>query len=733
MLQKIAEKAGVASEYVDKMGKTHLTIDEVRKFFLKNMDYACDSENEMRESLDSLDNYAWLNGFDDVNSFFENQEDFSISLRIEKKLLNSSAKYVLKNEAGEIVEKQTISLKDLLGLESKNIEGKEYSHLRYVFFNDLECGYYTLCLEVEEKLLKTTVIMAQKQAYLPQFIVEKQQVYGLAIQLYALRSKNNMGIGDFSDLKEIVRLMAQNGGDMVGVNPLGPLSWEEGADISPYCSISRLFVNYLYVDLKNVQEYQSSIIVQKMVASEEFTAELKRLREVEKVDYYHVFALKRKLLKLMFEEFVRKNLQINSPRFKEFQDFVQMKGQKLHKLCTFEAIVETFGKEKPLNDWKRFPQHLQDSNSFAVKDFAEINKNLVNFYAYCHWIADMQLAEIKKLCKDLGMKIGLYLDNPIGASANGFEVWENPQIFAKNMGVGAPADLMRPKGQSWGFAPYHPQKIAQVAYKPFREMMVENMKYANALRIDHAMGLLRLFWVYFEPGNPVVQGAYVYYKMQDLVAIINIESHRHKCMIIGEDLGTVPDGFREYMFEHALLSNKIFFRQKDAEGKFLAPQAYQYLSLAQSSTHDQATTYGYWLAEDIKTFRDCNLYVDEQQFKANIKARAVERRNLLEAFGRENCFGSSNYWQDGENILNANVVPPKLEFAVNDYVAKTSSAIFLARIEDIYGQIKMENVPGTIKEYDNWQIKLKIEVEDMKTDGRFAEVFSQIKAVRSKT
>lgn len=164
----------------------------------------------------------------------------------------------------------------------------------------------------------------------------------------------------------------------------------------------------------------------------------------------------------------------------------------------------------------------------------------------------------------------------------------------------------------------------------------------------------------------------------------------------------------------------------------MVPQDYQYLSLAQSSTHDQATTYGYWLAEDIKTFNKCNLYIDEKQFADCLKARAVERKNLLEAFVKENCLTAKNGAMIDIEILEGNKVPSKLEFAVNDYVAKTNSAIFLARIEDIYGQIKMENVPGTIKEYINWQIKLNIDVEDIETDGRFAAIFSEIKALRPK-
>ena len=205
------------------------------------------------------------------------------------------------------------------------------------------------------------------------------------------------------------------------------------------------------------------------------------------------------------------------------------------------------------------------------------------------------------------MKIGLYSDMPIGAASNGSEVWENPKAYVLDAGIGAPADPMRPRGQSWGFTPYHPQELKKQHYAPFIKLVRENMQYSKALRIDHAMGLQRLFWGFFTEDNHVVQGAYVYYDIKDLTAILSIESNRYQCLIIGEDLGTVPPGFREYMAEHGLLSYKVFFRQKEKDGEFVAPEKYQYMSLAQSSTHDQATSLGFWQYNDIEVFQKCNL------------------------------------------------------------------------------------------------------------------------------
>lgn len=732
-LEILAKLAGISSEYTDKVGQIHYTTDDVRKCFLTDMGYPCGTDSEIESSIKKLENNPWQKGLDAVSSFFTDESDTAVSLRLRKIDLSFTASFDLEDEDGKIIHGQ-IKLKDCPIKEYKIIEGEEYVLLRPVLFKKINPGYYRLTVCVGEKKYQAMIIMALPKCYLADGIAEETfRIYGLAVQLYALRSKNNMGIGDFTDLKNIIRLTAANGGDVVGVNPLGAMFPESRKDVSPYRSLSRQYLNYAYLDLTAVPEFQDSEEIQKLLESEEYQRELKRLRNVDMVDYYHVFKFKLRLLKIMFKYFSYLHLEHPAgvtERGKEFLAFIKSKGEKFHNICLFEALLERHSIDGTYNDWRYWPYNYDKINSFHTRDFANIHKKELDFYAYCHWLAEGQLAEAAELCHELGMKVGLYLDSPIGAASSGVEVWENREVFAENMGVGAPADPMRPRGQSWGFAPYHPLKLKEAYYEPFIKLIRENMLYAKALRIDHAMGLMRLFWVYFIKGNPVVQGAYVYYTMKDMVAILSIESHRSKCMVIGEDLGTVPPGFREYMFEHGLLSNKVFFRQKDKDGTYLAPEHYQYLSLAQASTHDQATAYGYWLDEDIKTFKDCNLYVNEEQFLSNLATRASERALLIKAFSEQDTFYDKQCLEDAKAKLDGKKVPSKLEYAVNKYVARCQSAVFLQRIEDIYGQVVMENVPGTTYEYPNWRHKLTIDIEDMAKDGRFKRMFDMIRSER---
>lgn len=732
-LEELAKLAGIASEYTDKVGQIHHTTDDVRKCFLNDMGYLCDSDSDIDSNIKKLTQAPWQEGLDYVNSFFTNEEDTSISLRVPVIDAEALAAFSIEDEDGRII-KGELALGDYEIIESKTIDEIDYIMLAPVFFKKLNPGYYHLTLVIHGKIYQSMVIMALPKCYLADGIAEETfRVYGLAIQLYALRSKNNMGIGDFSDLKEMIKLTAQNGGDVVGINPLGAMFPESRKDVSPYRSLSRVYLNYAYVDLKAVPEFQASPEINTYMATPEVISELERLRASEKVDYYGVFKFKLHLLKMMFKYFVTQNLdslQGITTRGQEFLDFVKEKGEKFQNICLFEVLLEKYSMDGTVNDWRYWPYNYDKIRSFHTREFAQMNKGLIDFYAYCHWLADLQLKEASDLCSELKMKVGMYLDSPIGAASSGVEVWENRSVFAENMGVGAPADPMRPRGQSWGFAPYHPQKLKMAYYEPFIHQIRENMRYAKALRIDHAMGLMRLFWVYFVKKNPVVQGAYVYYNMRDMVAILSIESHRNKCLVIGEDLGTVPAGFREYMFEHGLLSNKVFFRQKNSDGSYLSPENYQYLSLAQASTHDQATAYGYWLDEDLNTFKNCNLYVNEEQFKTNLATRASERALLIRAFSEQNTFFDEKCMKDAQEKLNGQQVPDRLEYAVNQYVARAKSAIFLQRIEDIYGQIAMENVPGTTHEYPNWQIKLDLDVEDVSSDGRFAKIFELVKSER---
>lgn len=723
-LEKLANLVGISSEYIDKIGKTHYTTDFVRQFFLKEMGYNCQTESEIEQEITKLENEIWLNGLDSVYTFFTNETEKKVQIYLPK--IIQSITYTLTSETGEH-STNTLQLASLKIIEEKTIDNKTYAKYELDIISNLAIGYHTLQVEYNKTIAKARIIIAPQKCYLKDGIKEETfKTFGLAIQLYALRSQKNMGIGDFGDLKTLIPLIAKNGGDILGLNPLSALFAQNKQDVSPYRGLTRAYLNYAYIDLPAIEEFQTSAEVAEFMKNPQVVLDIRRLREINLVDYYGVLRLKLIILKMMYTEF-KKN---NSPRKQIFENWKQQKGTKLYNTCLFEALLEKNSSNDYAKDWRFWADNNDNINSEETKEFAKTQAERIDFYAYCHWLADTQLAEISNLCQQLGMKIGLYLDMPIGAASSGAETWFERHIYAEDIGVGAPADPMRPRGQSWGFSPYHPQHIRKAHYQPFIDLIRENMSHAQALRIDHAMGLLRLFWIYFAPGNPIAQGAYIYYNMKETVAILCLESHRHQCLVIGEDLGTVPAGFREYMYEHGLLSNKVFFRQKTKDGEFLPPHDYQYLSLAQASTHDQATAIGFWLNEDIEDFNKCGLYINREQYINSLQARDKERKELIKAFEKEQTFSSPEAHNDAIQKLDGKDAPIQLEEAVNKYASRTNSCLFLHRIEDIYRQKEMENVPGTVYEYPNWRVKLPIDVEDMEKDGRFSHALTLTKKER---
>lgn len=706
-LQTLAEKAGISSSYIDKTGQIHYTTDEVRKFFLKNMGYKADTKEEIAQSLQILEKQPPV---PEVLSFYENETP--------EFYLNGDGKYLLK----------LIDEKEQCVWQTQAEGGQK------IQMPSLKIGYYKLLTKNENFEQESLLIYAPQKCWQPQFLQNHEHIFGTAVMLYALHSKNSMGIGDFSDLAEIVRLTAQNGGDAVGINPLGVMSpytqneerfaSRKQSDVSPYRTLSRLFVNYIYVDLRAEEDFKNSPFVQAFVSLPETAAEIKRLNESPKVEYAAVLLLKKQILEMMFAYF-----QSNSTaeRRQQFAAYIQEKGTELENLAVFETLLE---KLEPVDYWRYWQQIYSSPQAAGTLDFKKQNADKIKFYQYCHWLADQQVKKVQQLAKSLNMKIGLYTDMPIGAASNGAEVWENQSAYVLDAGIGAPADPMRPRGQSWGFTPYHPQQLLKQHYAPFIKLVQENMQYSGALRIDHAMGLRRLFWGFFTADNPVVQGAYVYYNIKDLVAVLTLESTRRRCLVIGEDLGTVPEGFREYMAEHGLLSYKVFCRQKEKDGSFIAPEKYMYLSLAQPSTHDQATSCGFWQNEDIEVFNRCGLYVNQTQYKDNLEGRFKDRKNMTAAFVLQNILSKTEAQEMAQTIDSGKTAPHGIELKINEYCARTNSALFLVRLNDIYRQKVLDNAPGTVQEYPNWRIKMSLSVEEIAGSPEFKNMLDLIKKNR---
>lgn len=717
ILKNLSKFYGITSFYIDKMGIKHFTNDNLRKTFLKSQGIKNFKETSLQKVLKNLENFPYLNGFENVYSFFDN-EKIEIPFFIKKNHIEKKVVFTFINENGlkkEIIKK----LDKKLITQTKKIDGKIYYKLLIPFHKKFEPDYYNVIAQIDEKIFQTFLIIAPKSSYLPSVIQAKKKILGLSVQLYAIKSKHNMGIGDFSDLKTFITLAHKYGCDFVGINPLGVMTSNPSSDVSPYRTLSREYINYIYLDLQEIDDFKNSKDIQKYIKTPEYKKSLLKLKNAKTIDYKSIFNFKLKLLNLMYKHFKEEHLKKGSIRAKYFQKFLNTEGIKLQNLCLFETILE-----KQNSYWKNWQNDLQNINSNVVQKFKKHHKDRIEFFAYAHWLSHIQLESIKSLTKKLKMKIGLYLDIPVGAASDGVEVWEKPSHFMDNIDIGTPPDTIRPKGQTWGLIPPNPIVMKQTNYKDFRNLLRQNMKYANAIRLDHSFSLMRLFCISQKNG-----GAYIDYNFKDMTAILCLESYKNKCLVIGEDLGNVPDGFPEMMAQHNIFSNKILFRQKDENGNFLNTDKYPYYSLCQVSTHDQATSCGYWISEDIEINKKCNLFPKESQYIANLAERDEEREDFIKILKKTKSFYKNNEKSFIKNIHGKNV-PKYLEYSFNIYGAKTKSAIYLVKTVDIYGQIEMENVPGTVDEYPNWRVKLPILLDDIESDGTMRRFFKEIKKYR---
>jgi (1->4)-alpha-D-glucan 1-alpha-D-glucosylmutase len=512
----------------------------------------------------------------------------------------------------------------------------------------------------------------------PELLARGGRIWGFMVQLYGLRSERNWGIGDFSDLRTLVELAASLGAGVVGVNPL------HAAHVSPYSPVSRHALNTVYLDIDSIPELGHCLEAQQLIKSRAFLSRLLQLRKAELVDYDGVRAAKNEVLELLYACF-RKDRK----RRRRFAQWHAGSPRELRDYALYEALREELGS----GGWQSWPGQYQVRSSSAVRKFAARKKERVEFYAYLQWNARQQLDLVQRRALELGMPVGLYFDLAIGADRGGAEVWSDRDAYATGASIGAPPDDFNPRGQDWGLPPYSPRALRAAGYAPFLHLLRANMPEGGALRLDHVMALSRLYWIP-EGGKPD-RGGYVNYPFEALLGLLAQESRRSRCMVIGEDLGTVTPELREALNEAAVLSYRPLLFEKDAAGEFLPPLAYPREALTCLSTHDLPTWRGFWDGHDLKLRRELGLTVDFEKEQA---AREQDKERLKRALERE-----------GFDTTAA---------GAHAFLARTPSKLLMVQPEDVFELIEQANLPGTVDEHPNWRRKLPVRLEHWRADAR---------------
>jgi 4-alpha-glucanotransferase len=574
----------------------------------------------------------------------------------------------------------------------------------------LPLGYHRLVLQAGELTAEIELIIAPASCHLPKALQPGRHNWGLTTQLYGLRSGRDWGIGDFADLESLMRTAGGLGAATVGINPLHALFAAEPRHFSPYSPSSRICLNWLYIDVTAVPGFAEDSAILSLAPQPAIAA----ARAAELVEYSAVAGLKRPVLESLFRKFRAR--QDDDPLRIAFRDFQLAGGAELADFAVFEALHEHFTTQGMPFSWHSWPPAMRDPRSTEVAEFARAHAERVDFFQWLQWQADRQLGAAAKAGEAAGLSLGLYRDLAVGVDPHGADAWADQQLIAPGAAIGAPPDPLSRAGQNWGLAPINPLRLRQRAFAPLVAALRANMRHAGILRIDHVMGLQRLYCI--PTGMPAGAGAYVSYPFDEILRLVALESRRQNCAIIGEDLGTVPDGFRERMRAANALSYRVFVFERRGDASFATPAEYPPLAAASAATHDLATLKGFWLGHDIAWRQRLGIYPDEAAAATEITERRRDRHLLLDALAAEGLMPRERF---GEFLADDTpVYTPELGEVIHIFLARSRARLVLIQLEDVIGEGEQANLPGTSDSHPNWRRRLAVRLEEILEGGNMA-------------
>ena len=546
---------------------------------------------------------------------------------------------------------------------------------------------------------------AAARCYLPDALRAGARRFGLAAHLYALRRAGDIGVGDFTTLARAAEATARAGGSLVGVNPLHALFGEDRERASPYHPSDRRFLDPLYIDVAAVPDLAVSAEARALL--DRFAPRITGLEARSHVDYAGVWDVKRAVLAACFAAFAQR--APDDALAAEFDRFVAAGGTSLARFALFEAIAATH----PRVPWQQWPDGLRTPDARGAAAFAAHHAPAVRFALYLQWQADRQLAAAAARARQAGLAFGFYRDLAVGAAPDGAEVWANPAAFACGVSIGAPPDPFSPSGQVWCLPPPNPHAIRASGAAGWRELLAANMRHAGALRIDHVMGLARLFWV--PDGATATDGAYVDYPLALQLSVLAQQSASARCIVVGEDLGTVPDGFRDRLAAADVLSYRVLWFEREGAG-FLPPGGYPPRAVACVSTHDLPTIAGWWRGADVDEKEALGLLAADAAAAAR-SDRQAERGMLATALDRAGI----------ARVDPAAAPDAALAAAIHGFIGAAPSALAVAQADDLAGATTALNLPATDQARPNWRRRIDVDVDALwatETGARTAAAFA---------
>jgi (1->4)-alpha-D-glucan 1-alpha-D-glucosylmutase len=722
-LERLGGIHGIAPDYYDIWGQRHQVAEVNLRALLDALGVCAGTPQEVEAAVNAAELERLRGVLPPVIVVREEAGPWSLHLNLPADVARDALSWRLTEENGARHEGAFDSALPNI-VETANRDGEYFAGRDVALTVAAPCGYHRLAILRDGATLgEVTFIIVPARCYRPPAADNDGRIWGAAVQLYAVRSERNWGMGDFTDLSTLLALWGARGAAIVGVNPLHALFPHNPEHASPYSPSSRCFVNVLYLDVEAVADFGECEEVRSRVRTPEFQARLKALRDADLVDYAGVAQVKLPMLELCYAHFNRYHLERGTPRAQAFRAHQAAHGPALGRQGLFEALQEHFHHEDPcIWGWPVWPEEYRDPAAPEVLRFAAAHAERVEFYAYLQWQSEIQLEAVSRRAAEMG--VGLYQDLAVSVDRGGAEAWANQDLYAIAASVGAPPDDFNLRGQDWGLPPLAPERLRATAYAPFVATLRANMRHAGALRIDHVMALARLFWV--PQGGEPRDGGYVRYPFEDLVGIVALESHRNSCMVIGEDLGTVPDEVRATLARVGVLSYRVLLFERHHSGEFKSPAEYPADALVTAATHDLPTLAAYWEGRDLALREELGLYPSEEVRQAQAAARVQDRARLLLALDREGLL------PEGSTLDPASL--PRMTRAlmqkIHTFLARSRACVLVVQPEDVLQVREQVNLPGTIDEYPNWRRKLPLALEHWPEDEGFTELVCSLVALR---
>jgi len=705
VLDRLAAAAGIAPEWWDVMGRRHGVRPETSRALLAAMGLGVASTDDARARLVELSARRECRA---LPATLVAAAEHPVRLPIAPgRDRNVGRRVVRLTREDGTVASLSIRLETLPEDAVVAADGRIVRR-RILTLPPLPAGIHTVLCD-DDGTTRCHVVAAPARCYLPPALAAGGRRFGLAAHLYSLRRNGDQGIGDFTTLATAAECTARAGGTVVGLNPLHAMFPEDRSRASPYHPSDRRFLDPIYIDVTRVPDLAAAPAAAALLDAS--AARIAALSARGDVDYAGVWTIKRAVLDACFATFERRNA--NDPLVAAFEQFVHARGPALQTFARFSALAELHANAR----WPDWPTQYARPDAPGVPAFARDHARTVRFACYLQWLADRAMGDAAARGRAAGLSLGLYRDLAVGAAPDGAEAWANADCLARGVSVGAPPDPFSTAGQNWCLPPPIPDAFAAGGYASFRELVAANMRHAGALRIDHVMGLARLFWV--PDGASAAEGAYVGYPLNDLLGALALESARAHCLVVGEDLGTVPAGLRERLAAADVLSYRVLWFER-ADVDFLPPSAWPANAAACVSTHDLPTIAGWWKGVDLDEKQALGWLAADAARGARDE-RDAERQALAAALQAAGVAGDAP-------IDPTRSEPGTVARAVHRFIGATRAALVLVQADDLAGEVAALNLPGTDRERPNWRRKVGVAVDALWTTAMGEQTRSDLAA-----